>query len=44
MDVFAAASVDFINELEQKGLILPDSKSVYARGRITLWTRKRQPD
>jgi len=40
MDVFAAASVDFINELEQKGLILPDSKSVYARGRITLWTRK----
>jgi molybdate transport system substrate-binding protein len=40
MDVFAAASVDFINELEQKGLILEDSKSVYARGRITLWTRK----
>jgi len=40
MDVFAAASVDFINELEQKGLIVPDSKSVYARGRITLWTPK----
>ena len=40
MDVFAAASVDFINELDQKGLILEDSKSVYARGRITLWTRK----
>jgi molybdate transport system substrate-binding protein len=39
MDVFAAASVDFINELEQKGLIVPDTKVVYARGRITLWTR-----
>jgi len=40
MDVFAAASVDFINELEQKDLIVPESKSVYARGRITLWTPK----
>ncbi len=40
MDVFAAASVDYINQLEQKGLILPDTKSVYARGRITLWTTK----
>jgi molybdate transport system substrate-binding protein len=40
MDVFAAASVDFIDELEQKGLIVPDTKVVYARGRITLWTRK----
>jgi molybdate transport system substrate-binding protein len=27
MDVFAAASVDFINELEQKSLIVPDSKA-----------------
>jgi molybdate transport system substrate-binding protein len=40
MDVFAAASVDFINELEQKGLIVPDTKAIYARGRITLWTTK----
>lgn len=39
MDVFAAANVDFINQLEQQGLILSDTKSVYARGRITLWTR-----
>jgi molybdate transport system substrate-binding protein len=38
MDVFAAASVDFIDQLEQKGLIVPDTKAVYARGRITLWT------
>ena len=38
MDVFAAASVDFIDQLEQKGLILNDTKAIYARGRITLWT------
>ena len=38
MDVFAAASIDFIDQLEQKGLIVPDTKAVYARGRITLWT------
>jgi molybdate transport system substrate-binding protein len=40
MDVFAAASIDFINQLEQKGLILPDTKAIYARGRITLWVPK----
>jgi len=40
MDVFAAASVDFISQLEQKGLIVPDTKATYARGRITLWTTK----
>src|SRR5215470_5477307 len=38
MDLFAAANVSYINELDQKGLILPGSKAVYARGRITLWT------
>lgn len=38
MDLFAAASMSYINELDQKGLILPDSKTVYAIGRITLWT------
>src|SRR6476660_3628551 len=40
MDVFAAASVDYIDQLEQKGLILSDTKAVYARGRIALWTAK----
>ena len=38
MDMFAAASMSYIDELDQKGLIVPDSKSIYARGRITLWT------
>jgi molybdate transport system substrate-binding protein len=37
-DVFAAANVAYIDQLEQKGLIVPGTKRVYARGRITLWT------
>ena len=40
MDVFAAANVGFVEQLEQKGLILPETKAIYARGRITLWTPK----
>ena len=38
MDLFAAANVDYIDQLEQKGLIIPGTKQIYARGRITLWT------
>jgi len=38
MDLFAAANVSYIDQLEQKGLIISDSKAIYARGRITLWT------
>lgn len=38
LDLFAAANVSYIEQLEQKGLIIPDTKAVYARGRITLWT------
>lgn len=38
VDVFAAANVSYIEQLDQKGLIVPDSKKIYARGRITLWT------
>lgn len=37
-DLFAAANVSYIDQLEQKGLIVPGTKSVYARGRITMWT------
>jgi len=40
MDVFAAANVDYINQLEAKNLIVPGTKSIYARGRITLWSNK----
>ena len=38
MDLFAAANVSYIDQLEQKGLIVPGTKAIYARGRITLWT------
>jgi len=43
MDLFAAANVDYINQLEQKGLIVPGTKAVYALGRITLWTTADSP-
>ena len=38
VDIFAAANVSYIDELDKKGLIISDSKAIYARGRITLWT------
>ena len=38
VDLFAAANVSYIDELDKQGLIIPDSKAIYARGRITLWT------
>lgn len=43
MDLFAAANVAFIDQLEQKSLIIPDTKAIYARGRITLWTTAESP-
>ena len=38
MDLFAAANVSYVEELENQGLIIPGTKAIYARGRITLWT------
>ncbi len=43
VDLFAAANISFIDELAQKGLIIPETKMLYARGRITLWTRENNP-
>ena len=43
MDLFAAANVSYIDQLAQKGLIVPDTKQIYARGRITLWTTADSP-
>jgi molybdate transport system substrate-binding protein len=37
VDVFAAANIDFVDQLEEEGLIIPDTKALYARGRIVLW-------
>ncbi len=39
VDVFAAANVAYIERLEDKGLIVPGTKALYARGRIVIWTR-----
>jgi molybdate transport system substrate-binding protein len=37
VDVFAAANIEFLDSLEGKGLIITDTKALYARGRITMW-------
>ena len=39
VDLLAAANVSFVEELEKQNLIIPDTKALYAQGRITLWTR-----
>ena len=39
VDLFAAANVAYIEGLERQGLIIPETRALYARGRITLWTR-----
>lgn len=39
VDVFAAANASYIDQLDAQGLILSDTKQLYARGRIVLWTR-----
>ena len=43
VDLFAAANIGFVDELEQKGLVLPDTVQNYARGQIVLWTRSDSP-
>jgi molybdate transport system substrate-binding protein len=43
MDLFAAANIEFIDGLARKGLIIPDTKALYARGRITIWTKADSP-
>lgn len=43
VDLFAAANVSFVEELERKNLIISGTKALYAQGRITLWTRSDSP-
>lgn len=43
VDLFAAANIEFIEELNRKGLIVSDTMRLYGRGRITLWTRADSP-
>jgi molybdate transport system substrate-binding protein len=37
-DVFAAADVEHVEGLDGKGLLTPGTRSLYARGRLVLWT------
>ena len=36
-DVFAAADIAHVDQLERKGLITPGSRALYARGRLVMW-------
>jgi molybdate transport system substrate-binding protein len=42
-DVFAAANVAFIDDVVKEGACLNDAKSLYAIGRIVMWTKKGSP-
>lgn len=37
-DAFAAADTEHVEVLERKGLLTPDTRRVYARGELVLWT------
>lgn len=39
VDLFAAADSSFIDQLESKALLIPGTRALYGRGRLTLWTR-----
>jgi molybdate transport system substrate-binding protein len=43
VDVFAAADVSYVDGLERENLIIPETRTLYARGRLTLWTRAESP-
>lgn len=43
VDVFAAANRAFVDDLSAAELVLPDTIALYARGRLTLWTRADSP-
>lgn len=39
VDVFAAANLQFIDELEKANCILPETKAPYGRGRLAIWQK-----
>ena len=42
-DAFAAANVSYVDDVVREGACFADSKSLYAAGRITLWSKKGSP-
>jgi molybdate transport system substrate-binding protein len=43
IDLFAAANQSFIEDLDQKGRVISETKAIYGRGRIVLWTQEDSP-
>ncbi len=43
VDVYAAANVDYVDQLIAEGFTLPATRTIYAQGRITLWVRQDSP-
>lgn len=43
MDIFASANIAYVDGLEQKGLIIQETKALYGRGRITIWMNADSP-
>jgi len=39
VDLFAAAGLSYIVDLEQKGILLPESRLVYGTGRLVIWSQ-----
>jgi molybdate transport system substrate-binding protein len=37
VDVYVSANMAFVDDLERQGWLLPETKQVYARGRLVLW-------
>ncbi|MCQ6276486.1 molybdate ABC transporter substrate-binding protein [Bacillus sp. V3B] len=42
-DVFASANVDFVEKLKESGKTIPETQTLYAKGRIGLTTLKNNP-
>jgi molybdate transport system substrate-binding protein len=43
IDLFAAANQSFVEDLDAKGRVVSDTKEIYGRGRIVLWSRNDSP-
>ena len=43
VDLFAAANRQFVEELDEKGLVFSETKALYGVGRLTLWQREDSP-
>jgi molybdate transport system substrate-binding protein len=39
VDLFVSANTAYVEDLAARGRVLPDSVQIYARGRLTIWTR-----